>query len=110
VTVARLLPVVRTFIALPAGIAAMPMLPFQCYTFAGSWPWCYALAYVGYKLGERWESDPGVQRCTGSTSPSSGCSCSVWPGSCGGSSIIPGMKAGHGIDRHNHTGVQQAVR
>lgn len=61
VLVARLLPVVRTFIALPAGIAGMPMLPFQLYTFAGSWPWCYALAYVGYKLGERWESDPRLR-------------------------------------------------
>lgn len=61
VLVARLLPIVRTFIALPAGIAGMPMLPFQLYTFAGSWPWCYALAYVGYKLGERWESDPRLR-------------------------------------------------
>ena len=61
VLVARLLPVVRTFIALPAGIAGMPMLPFQIYTFAGSWLWCYALAYVGYKLNERWESDPALR-------------------------------------------------
>ena len=57
VLVARLLPVVRTFIALPAGIAGMPMLPFQLYTFVGSWPWCYGLAYIGNNLGERWESD-----------------------------------------------------
>lgn len=61
VLVARLLPVVRTFIALPAGIARMPMVPFQLYTFIGSWPWCYALAYVGYLLGERWESDPRLR-------------------------------------------------
>ncbi len=61
VFVSRLLPVVRTFIALPAGIARMPQLKFQLYTFLGSWPWCYALAYVGYKLGERWESDPGLR-------------------------------------------------
>jgi len=61
VLVARLLPVVRTFIALPAGIARMPMLPFQLYTFAGSWPWCYALAYAGYLLGEHWESDPRLR-------------------------------------------------
>lgn len=58
VLVARLLPVVRTFIALPAGIARMPMLPFQLYTFIGSWPWCYGLAYIGYLLGEHWETDP----------------------------------------------------
>ena len=59
--VARLLPGVRTFISLPAGIARMPMLPFQAYTFLGSWPWCFALAYVGLKLGERWDSDPALQ-------------------------------------------------
>jgi membrane protein DedA with SNARE-associated domain len=58
VFVARLLPVVRTFIALPAGIAKMPQLRFHIYTFLGSWPWCFALAYVGAKLGEGWESDP----------------------------------------------------
>jgi membrane protein DedA with SNARE-associated domain len=40
----RLLPVIRTFIALPAGIARMPRLRFHIYTFAGSWPWCFALA------------------------------------------------------------------
>ncbi len=61
VLVARLLPVVRTFIALPAGIARMPMVPFQLYTFIGSWPWCYALAYIGCILGERWETDPRLR-------------------------------------------------
>ena len=61
VLIGRLLPVVRTFIALPAGIARMPQLPFQIYTFIGSWPWCYALAYVGYLLGERWDSDPRLR-------------------------------------------------
>ncbi len=61
VLVGRLLLVVRTFIALPAGIARMPQLPFQLYTFVGSWPWCYALAYVGYLLGERWDSDPRLR-------------------------------------------------
>jgi len=58
VFVSRLLPVIRTFIALPAGIAGMPQLKFQVYTFLGSWLWCYALAYIGFKLGERWNSDP----------------------------------------------------
>jgi membrane protein DedA with SNARE-associated domain len=58
VLIGRLLPVVRTFIALPAGIARMPQLRFHAYTFIGSWPWCYALAYVGMKLGDRWETDP----------------------------------------------------
>src|SRR5215471_10748317 len=51
---ARLLPVVRTFIALPAGIARMNFLRFNVYTFLGSLPWCLALAYAGVKLGARW--------------------------------------------------------
>jgi membrane protein DedA with SNARE-associated domain len=58
VFVARLLPVVRTFIALPAGIARMPQLRFHLYTFLGSWPWCFVLAWVGMKLGQAWETDP----------------------------------------------------
>jgi membrane protein DedA with SNARE-associated domain len=58
VFIGRLLPVIRTFIALPAGIARMPRIRFHIYTFAGSWPWCFALAWVGMKLGERWNKDP----------------------------------------------------
>jgi len=58
VLLARLLPVVRTFIAFPAGIAKMPQLRFHIYTFLGSWPWCFALAYAGMKLGEAWHTDP----------------------------------------------------
>jgi membrane protein DedA with SNARE-associated domain len=56
VFVGRLLPVIRTFIALPAGIAKMPRVRFHVYTFLGSWPWCFALAYVGQKLGENWNT------------------------------------------------------
>ncbi|MGD0096137.1 MAG: DedA family protein [Terracidiphilus sp.] len=58
VLLARLLPVVRTFIAFPAGIAKMPQLRFHIYTFVGSWPWCFALAYAGMRLGEAWHTDP----------------------------------------------------
>ena len=58
VLVGRLLPVVRTFIALPAGIARMNQLRFHIYTFLGSWPWCFVLAYVGMKLGQHWDTDP----------------------------------------------------
>lgn len=58
----RLLPVIRTFIALPAGLARMPRLKFHIYTFAGSWPWCFALAWVGMKLGERWATDPRLRQ------------------------------------------------
>ena len=58
VFIGRLLPVVRTFISFPAGLARMPMLKFQIYSFLGSWPWCLALAYAGFVLGARWYSDP----------------------------------------------------
>lgn len=51
----RMLPVVRTFISLPAGIARMNFPRFVLYTFLGALPWCYLLAYVGLKMGERWE-------------------------------------------------------
>ena len=61
VFIARLLPVIRTFIALPAGIGRMPRLRFHVYTFLGSWPWCFMLAYVGFKLGERWNTDPRLK-------------------------------------------------
>jgi membrane protein DedA with SNARE-associated domain len=58
VLLGRLLPVVRTFIALPAGMARMRHLPFQLDTFVGSFVWCLALAYVGQQLGKRWNTDP----------------------------------------------------
>jgi membrane protein DedA with SNARE-associated domain len=61
VLLGRLLPVVRTFIALPAGIGRMPQLRFHLYTFIGSWPWCYALAYVGMRLGRSWDTDPRLK-------------------------------------------------
>src|SRR5271166_3048755 len=61
VLIARLLPVIRTFIALPAGIARMPRLKFHIYTFIGSWPWCFALAYIGMRLGEQWDKDPRLK-------------------------------------------------
>jgi membrane protein DedA with SNARE-associated domain len=62
VFVGRLLPVVRTFIAFPAGLARMPIMKFQMYTFLGSWPWCFALAYIGFMLGQRWHSNPTFRR------------------------------------------------
>lgn len=52
----RLLPVIRTFISLPAGIARMNFPKFVVYTFLGSFPFCYALAYVGKKLGDNWDT------------------------------------------------------
>jgi membrane protein DedA with SNARE-associated domain len=53
----RLLPVIRTFIAFPAGVARMNLKRFVIYTFAGSLPWCLGLAYVGQKLGEQWNKN-----------------------------------------------------
>ena len=51
----RMLPVVRTFIAFPAGVARMRLLPFTIYTLLGSYIWCLALAYIGMKLGQHWK-------------------------------------------------------
>jgi membrane protein DedA with SNARE-associated domain len=51
ILLARLLPVVRTFIAFPAGVARMNRVKFHVYTFVGSLPWCFALGYVGQRLG-----------------------------------------------------------
>jgi membrane protein DedA with SNARE-associated domain len=50
----RLLPVVRTFIALPAGVSRMRLLPFTLYTLVGSYLWCLALAFAGMELGDHW--------------------------------------------------------
>ena len=58
VVLARMMPVVQTFIAFPAGIARMPRLRFHIYTSVGCWSWYFCLAYVGMKLGEKWQSDP----------------------------------------------------
>lgn len=52
----RLLPVVRTFISLPAGIAKMNFAKFVVYSFLGSLPWTYALGYLGLKLGDNWDT------------------------------------------------------
>lgn len=51
----RLLPVVRTFIAFPAGVSRMPIVPFTLYTLIGSYLWCLMLAFAGMKLGQHWE-------------------------------------------------------
>ncbi len=52
----RLLPVIRTFIAFPAGISRMSMGRFAVYTFVGSYIWCWGLAWVGMKLGQSWNT------------------------------------------------------
>jgi len=52
----RMLPIVRTFISLPAGIGKMNLPKFVAYTFLGALPWNFGLAYLGLKLGENWKS------------------------------------------------------
>jgi membrane protein DedA with SNARE-associated domain len=61
VLIGRLLPIIRTFIAFPAGVVRMPLLKFHIYTFVGSWPWCFGLAWIGMKLGAAWNSDPRMK-------------------------------------------------
>ena len=54
VFVSRLLPVVRTFISLPAGVAEMPLARFSVFTFLGCLPWTFALTAVGWAVGSQW--------------------------------------------------------
>jgi len=54
--ISRLLPVVRTFISLPAGIAKMEIKTFTLYTFLGSLPFCFLLTYIGVQLGPHWDN------------------------------------------------------
>jgi membrane protein DedA with SNARE-associated domain len=61
VFIGRLLPVVRTFIALPAGFGRMNMWKFQIYSFIGSLLWCFALAWFGEQLGVQWDNNPAVK-------------------------------------------------
>lgn len=56
VLISRVLPVIRTFISLPAGIAEMDLKKFSAYTVIGSIPWCLALTYIGYMLGPNWHT------------------------------------------------------
>ncbi len=52
----RMLPIVRTFISLPAGISRMKFWPFAIYSFIGAIPWCWLLTYIGVKLGQNWNT------------------------------------------------------
>jgi membrane protein DedA with SNARE-associated domain len=51
----RMLPIIRTFISLPAGVARMPLGKFTAYTVAGCIPWVLMLAVIGREVGDRWE-------------------------------------------------------
>ena len=55
VLISRVLPIIRTFISLPAGIARMDLKKFIVYTFLGSLPWTFALGYIGVQLGPHWD-------------------------------------------------------
>ena len=52
---ARMLPIIRTFISLPAGVARMPFWRFTAFTVAGCLPWVFLLAFVGKQVGANWE-------------------------------------------------------
>ncbi len=58
----RLLPVIRTFISLPAGFARMPPVRFGIYTTAGCVPWIAGLAWAGYAAGANWQRVASVMR------------------------------------------------
>jgi membrane protein DedA with SNARE-associated domain len=62
VFIGRLLPVIRTFISLPAGVVRMGFWRFTFYTVLGCLPWCLALTWIGALLGERWESAERLMR------------------------------------------------
>jgi membrane protein DedA with SNARE-associated domain len=52
----RMVPIVRTFISLPAGVARMPFWRFSALTLAGCVPWVFMLTFIGQQAGDRWES------------------------------------------------------
>ena len=59
VLISRMLPIIRTFISLPAGITRMDLKKFTIYTFLGSLPWVLALGYIGVQLGPHWGTIKG---------------------------------------------------
>ncbi len=61
ILIGRMLPIVQTFVAFPAGIAKMARLRFHIYTTLGSLVWYFCLAWAGKKLGEAWHTDPRLQ-------------------------------------------------
>jgi membrane protein DedA with SNARE-associated domain len=52
----RMLPIIRTFISLPAGVARMPFWKFTVLTLAGCVPWIFMLTFIGREVGANWES------------------------------------------------------
>jgi len=62
ILVGRMLPLVQSFVAFPAGMAKMSRLRFHIYTTIGSFVWYFCLAWAGMKLGQRWNTDPRFQQ------------------------------------------------
>lgn len=58
ILIGRMLPIVQTFVAFPAGIAKMARLRFHIYTTVGSLIWYFCLAWIGKRLGQAWDTDP----------------------------------------------------
>ena len=89
----RLLPVVRTFISVPAGISRVPIWQFTLYTFAGAFIWSTGLAYGGYKLGENWEdlrSRDAAARLSDRGDHRRSCWSGTWFDTCGGHGAMTG--------------------
>ncbi len=61
ILIGRMLPMVQTYVAFPAGVGKMPRLRFHIYTTIGSLVWYFCLAWVGMKLGQSWNTDPRLQ-------------------------------------------------
>ncbi|MGB0065097.1 MAG: DedA family protein [Terracidiphilus sp.] len=57
----RMMPLVQTYVAFPAGIGKMPRLRFHIYTTVGSSIWYFCLAWIGMRLGQSWDTDPRLQ-------------------------------------------------
>jgi membrane protein DedA with SNARE-associated domain len=61
ILIGRMLPMVQTYVAFPAGIGKMPRVRFHIYTTVGSLIWYFCLAWMGMKLGQSWNTDPRLQ-------------------------------------------------
>ena len=101
VFVSRLLPVIRTFISLPAGVARMPFWRFTIYTILGCLPWTFALAWLGYLLGENWEK---VEEFLQPVAWAIVLALAIAAGLVGGSSLPQGARGVRGARRGPGTG------